>query len=579
MTPVEVSDFGDYELLEEIARGGMGVVYKARHKQLNRIAAVKVVLAGRFSSSDDIQRFHVEAAAAAQLDHSGIVPIYEIGNHEGQPFFAMKFVEGGSLAEHRDRIAENPRKMVEFMIKVSRAVHHAHQRGILHRDIKPANVLLDEDDNPLLTDLGLAKSTSSDTHLTQTGAVIGTPSYMPPEQAQGGKSLTTAGDVYSLGAILYELLTGRPPHQGESAAEIVMHVLQAPVDLPRNVVSDVDRDLELICMKCLEREPESRYASAAELATDLQHWLDGEAISVRAPSWLSLASQWLRRNQGIGYAVLALLAGFAFSVPILLSILGTLDDPAALYLNTAEDPRPLLYSFTNIPTWVSIGSSLSFLMLWPMFGLLVTLVTRPTNWRAAAFNGTVVGATCAILFALVLGWVVFMLAAEATSTSTIRLLAQNLWPPGNQTSGEVESKLLEEFPRLQNMAIEERAGYLSNRVFADAIAKGPQIWFAVALVAFILGAPIALGTIVAQVLMSRGQRWWVLVPRYILAWIMLAGSATMIPAALGGGKFNGSDFSELALPKQLLLLFGFPLFAYLVLRRWKKADRLDKGRI
>jgi serine/threonine protein kinase len=156
LSSVECSDFGDYELLEEIARGGMGVVYKARHKKLNRIAAVKVILGGRFSSTADVQRFHVEAAAA-QLDHTGIVPVYEIGNHAGLPFFAMKFVAGGSLAEHLDRIAEHPRRMVEFMVQVAQAVHHAHQRGILHRDIKPANILLSEDDSPLLTDLGLAK--------------------------------------------------------------------------------------------------------------------------------------------------------------------------------------------------------------------------------------------------------------------------------------------------------------------------------------------------------------------------------------------------------------------------------------
>ena len=548
----------------------MGVVYKAQHKKLNRIAAVKVVLAGRFSSSDDIQRFHVEAAAAAQLDHSGIVPIYEIGNHEGQPFFAMKFVEGGSLAEHRDRIAKSPRKMVEFMVKIARAVHHAHQRGILHRDIKPANILLDENDNPLLTDLGLAKSTTGDTNLTQTGAVIGTPSYMPPEQAQAGKSLTTAADVYSLGAILYELLTGRPPHQGNSAAEIVMHVLQQPVEAPRTIKADVDRDLELICMKCLEREPEARYASAAELATDLERWLNGAPISVRPPSWLTLASQWLRRNQGIGYALLALLAGCAFSMPIILSILGTLDDPAALYANTPDDPRPLLYSFTNIPAWFSIASSLFFLLLWPMFGLLVAVVTRPASWRAATFNGSVVGSTSAILFALLLGWVVFMLAAEATSTSTIRLLAHDLWPAADQKDGEVEQQLIEQFPRLSGIPDDERADYLSNRVFADAIASGPSVWFAVAVVAWMLGAPIVLGTIIAQVLMARGNRWWLLVPRYLLSWTMLMASITMIPAAIGGGKFNGRDFGDLSLVTQVLILCGFPLMAYFVLRRWKK---------
>ncbi len=205
------SDFGEYELLGEIARGGMGVVFKARHKRLNRIAAIKMIRSGKLSSSEDIQRFYVEANAAAQLDHPGIVPIYEIGEHEGQPFFAMKFIEGGSLAQHIEKLRTNKRKLVEFVAKIAEAVHHAHQRGILHRDIKPANIMLDEAENPLLTDLGLAKNTSNDSDLTQTGALVGTPSYMPPEQAESLSTLTTAADIYSTGAILYELLTGQPP--------------------------------------------------------------------------------------------------------------------------------------------------------------------------------------------------------------------------------------------------------------------------------------------------------------------------------------------------------------------------------
>ena len=179
------TEFGDYELLEEIARGGMGVVYKARHRKLNRVAAVKMILGGRFSSEDELQRFHIEAEAAARLDHPGIVPVYEIGEQDGQAFFAMKYVDGGSLADRIGTLQTDPRQAVHMLATVARAVHHAHQRGVLHRDLKPANILIDESNQPLVTDLGLAKSTADNSRLTKTGAVLGTPSYMSPEQATG----------------------------------------------------------------------------------------------------------------------------------------------------------------------------------------------------------------------------------------------------------------------------------------------------------------------------------------------------------------------------------------------------------
>ena len=205
-----------------------------------------------------------------------------------------------------------------------------------------------------------------------------------------------------------------------------------------------------------------------------------------------------------------------------------------------------------------------------MFGLLVALITRPATWLWAAFNGTVVGATCAILFALLLGWVIFMLAGEAKSTATVRLLARQLWPADDQVNDDVEKQLLDQFPRLRNMPLDQRADYLNSRVFADAIASGPSVWFAVALVACILGAPIAIGTVIAQVLVDRGHRWWFLLPRYLVAWISLTVGATILAALAGGGKFNGKDFSELSMTKQILLLSAFPLLTYLVMRRWQQ---------
>jgi tRNA A-37 threonylcarbamoyl transferase component Bud32 len=300
---------GDYELLDELARGGMGVVYKARHEKLGRSVALKMIKAGELASRSEVVRFQAEAEAAARLEHPNIVPIYDVGEYTGQPFYSMRFYDGGNLASALPALRKNPQAAARLLATVARAVHHAHQHGILHRDIKPANILLDAEGQPHVTDFGLAKRFEGDSRLTQSGAVMGTPSYIPPEQASGKRGqVSTASDVYSLGAILYEALTGRPPFQAETVAETLVQVLEHEADRPTAIDPRIDRDLETICLKCLQKEPGERYHSAAALADDVDRWLRGDPIEARPATPLERMRKWARRRPAI-VALLGLVAG------------------------------------------------------------------------------------------------------------------------------------------------------------------------------------------------------------------------------------------------------------------------------
>src|SRR5438128_225453 len=343
-------DFGDYELLSEMGRGGQGVVYRARQKSLNRMVALKCIPIGQFTTPARLRRFRFEAEAAARLDHPGIVPVFEVGERDGFCFYSMKLMEGGRLDQALGSRPMPPRQAAELLVSISRTVHYAHQRGILHRDLKPANILLDSAGRPHLTDFGLARLIEQDSTLTRTVGILGTPSYMAPEQALGGRAaegfsveeepgeqdrphrgdalvapgterhpkerfeVTTAADVYGLGAVLYHLLTAAPPFAGGTTFETVRLVLETEPRSPSSLNRAVDRDLETICLKCLEKDPRRRYGSAEALAEELERWLRREPILARPVGQAEQVWRWCRRKPA--------LAALSAAVGLLLFVLG-----------------------------------------------------------------------------------------------------------------------------------------------------------------------------------------------------------------------------------------------------------------
>jgi serine/threonine protein kinase/Tfp pilus assembly protein PilF len=302
-------DFGDYELLEEIGRGGQGVVYRARQKSLNRTVALKVIGLGQWATQAHLKRFRREAEAAANLDHPCIVPIYDVGEREGSCYFSMKFIDGGQLDEVARRTPISIRNAAELIAKLARTVHYAHEHGILHRDIKPGNILVDTKGEPHLTDFGLARLLETKSTVTHTMDVLGTPSYMAPEQASGhNQQLTNATDVYGLGAVFYQLLTGHPPFVGGTTYDIVRLVLETEPRQPRLWNPKIDRELSTICLKCLEKDPKRRYSSALALAEDLDHWLKHEPIRAKRSGFFTHARKWVRRKPAIAALIASLVA-------------------------------------------------------------------------------------------------------------------------------------------------------------------------------------------------------------------------------------------------------------------------------
>ena len=557
---------GDYDLIEEIARGGMGVVYKANHRNLNRVSAVKMILGGRFSSEEELQRFRIEAESAAKLDHPAIVPIFEIGECEGQAFFAMKYIDGGSLAEKADGLVDDPQTSAKIMLKVAEAVHHAHQRAVLHRDLKPANILLDGDGQPFVTDLGLAKSTSGGSDLTHTGAVLGTPSYMPPEQA-AGKSVTTAADVYSLGAILYQLLVGQRPYEGDTSVNVVMQVIDGPPPPPHKLNPTVDRDLELICMKAMQREPEDRYSSAQQMADDLKAWLVGDSISVKPPSVFAVIANWFKRNQKLTYAMFALMFGFLLCAPVALAFLS--NDYAEVYEKFPGSEVPSLYRI-RFPVWLTaISMILLFLVIWPSIGFCNSVITKPKTAFQALFSGLGLAAVLSLIFYCLLGWVVFLEGSNMESKSSVRALADAVWTPDESTEQEKINAVNEMFGGLDQIPLNERSSLVQKRLEADRFLSAFNSFGVCVLAISIFSIPIILGTFIGYALQSRSLPFWLFTVRYLLAWWALA-VVSIATTLLIASRFNShisveSDWWSIPIGFAMALAI-----AWLALRRWRK---------
>jgi serine/threonine protein kinase len=341
-----LAEFGDYELLEEIGRGGQGVVYRAHQKSLNRTVALKLIGLGHWATEAHLKRFRREAEAAASLEHPGIVPIHEVGEREGTCYFSMGFIEGDQLDAVVRREPMSVRRAAELIAKVARTVHYAHEHNILHRDIKPGNILLDQEGEPHLTDFGLARLVETESTITRTMEVLGTPSYMAPEQAVGNNAaITSATDVYGLGAVFYQLLTGHPPFAGGTTFETVRLVLDTEPRKPRLLSPKIDRDLNTICLKCLEKDPKRRYASALALAEDLERWLKHEPIRARRTGIFTRGKKWLRRNPSIAVMAAMLLV---LAVPLGVMIWKTGSERSAASNAAPPEKSIAVLPFSNL---------------------------------------------------------------------------------------------------------------------------------------------------------------------------------------------------------------------------------------
>ena len=571
--------FGEYDLLSEIARGGMGVVYRARHRKLGREVALKVILSGQFASTNDVRRFQMEAEAAAALDHPGVVPIYEIGEHDGQHFFTMKLIEGGSLAESMPRLAQDARQMVGVLAAVADAINYAHQHGILHRDIKPANILLDQKGNPLVTDLGLAKRTGSDSDITGTGAIVGTPAYMSPEQASASKEVTTAADIYAIGAILYEGMTGHPPHQADSAIATLVEAAKGDVRPPSELNRKADRILERICMKCLSPDPSERYASAGLLSADLNCWLRGERVSVRSKSFVSSISDLVasQMRSVIGAMLIGTVGGVLSGAPVYSGMtshwLGSEDSVYSITQLSQEMPSNFHDAWwLHPPVWISETAFFFALPCCFLLGWVIRSTVRPKDTQGALAFGLVAGLLMTIvqfgLYGIVASWQTYGVANSAK----VQQLAEASMLDGEQRTQAI-NKLFETYPDLKQQDAQRRAELLGKAVSADIMLVTPKVHTGCFLVCLVMSTICCvLGTVHAQRLFDQGFRWPTRATRYLESMIVLFGVLALTVGFIffTFGMITDKD-GPVSLPPVVVIALVLTLLATvpgLLLKRW-----------
>jgi tRNA A-37 threonylcarbamoyl transferase component Bud32 len=554
-----------YEVLEELGRGGMGVVYKARHTLLDRTVAIKMLLAGQLASAMEVERFRTEAEAVAQLDHPNIVAVHDVGEFDGRLYFSMKLVEGRSLTG----FSGSPQEAAKLVSAVARAVHYAHLRGIIHRDLKPGNILLDEQGQPYVTDFGLAKRLQTDSKMTQTGAIMGTPAYMPPEQASGKKGdVTTLADVYSLGAVLYELLTGRPPFHAETPLDTLLQVLEKEPEPPGKLNARLDRNLEAVCLKCLEKDPKQRYPSASELADDLDRWLNGEPTRARPASTWQAVRFWLAQNfgaagwlmvVGLFFGCLAGLMGLVVGVQpsIAWGMAGAPQRPASLDAPWLARIWPIPMLVRHLIFWATLGIA-SFL------GLITAALVRPKNRAADVAAGAITGMVLGVTtFILSTGWALIIQTSIWPIQSDLRQMSEAAWAePGPQAPAHDQARdalphfrdgLLRKYPDLRQVPAEERGQVFYDKIRADLIAGIPP-GLGLGALFVLMGVLVVLAQLMTAgpLLRRHGAR-----PGVLVAYLEVAFPATVL--------LSMAYTTSLELQYVPLNLWHFSLFGLLVL--------------